>query len=73
MASEQQVQFSCGHAQFCEDLEGRSDSLGSFGLIGSHCHHTGEEGNCVLYKSFVKAFTQRNITHAQDVMDAFGG
>ena len=29
--------------------------------------------NYILYKAFVEAFTQRNITHAQDVMDAFAG
>ena len=65
--------FSCSHAQFCEDLEGRSDSPGSSELIGGHYHHTGNEDNYVLYKAFVEAFTQRSITHAQDVMDAFAG
>ena len=71
--TEYQAYLSCGHATFSEDIGGRQDTSGSFGLVGGHYHHAGKEDNYVLYKTFVENFTQRNIMYANDLLKAFAG
>ncbi len=71
--TEYQAYLSCGHSTFSEDVGGRQDTSGGFGLVGGHYHHAGKEDNYILYKTFVENFTQRNITYANDLLNAFAG
>ena len=71
--TEYQAYLSCGHATFSEDVGGRQDTSGTFGLVGGHYHHAGKEDNYFLYKTFVENFTQRDIRYANDLMNAFAG